>query len=556
MSAVTEISATDPAVRPDQNLEQLRIANYYLRVALDQVPEGVMILESGPLDGQGPKIMFSNAPAACLVGVEPGKGLRGHHLADMLTSEDDLADMLEAFARAAEQGASECELAAQSFYGAGPKMCRWRVRAVMNGMNRLLNFTVTFAEKKPEPAAASQAQAPARPAQDLDTQCDRLKTENLAALAKGMAHDINNLLVPVMARLSEALPHLPPDSPLAKDLTLAFAGLRRAKQYTAQVVKAAKAKPGRSEPTDISQVVRDSVQLSQSGSNVAVRVDIEDDLYWAVADPVKVMQVMQNLVMNGIQAMPNGGYMDVEARNMIIAPGQDVLSAGMYVELIVRDRGVGIAQENLNRLFNEVFSTKTDGNGIGLTTCKRFIEEHQGDIRVQSTVGVGTEFRVLLPGVPPLRKSDHASTSHHQHAPVPLRKGKGTVLIVDDELELRMIASAILLRCGYKVFECESGEDAVECYERMLREEAAPDVVLMDLTLRGGISGTEATAEILRIDPDAKVVVTSGSVNDEAEMAFLEQGFVGALPKPYEAGELSQAVYRYATMNHRAAVLV
>ena len=552
MSAVAEISATDPAVRPDHNLEQLRIANYYLRVALDQVPEGVLLLESGPLEGRGPKIMFSNAPSACLIGVEPGTGLRGHHLADLLTSEDDLAEALEAFQRAAEQGASECELPVQSSYGAGPRNCRWRVRAVMNGMNRLLNFTITLAEASPETATPP---AVARPAQDLDSQCERLKTENLAALAKGIAHDINNLLVPVMARLSEALPHLPPDSPLAKEMTLAFAGLRRAKQYTSQVVKAAKAVPGKSEPTDISQVVRDSVQLSQSGANVAVRVDMEEDLYWAVADPVKVMQVLQNLVMNGIQAMPNGGYLDVEARNTIIAPGQDVLPAGMYVELTVRDRGVGISPENLNRLFNEVFSTKADGNGIGLTTCKRFIQDHQGDIRVQSTVGVGTEFRVLLPGVPPLRKTQGADAQNHQHTPVPMRKGKGTVLIVDDELELRMIASAILLRCGYKVYECESGEDAAESYERMMREETAPDVVLMDLTLRGGMSGTEATAEILRIDPDAKVVVTSGSVNDEVEMVYLEQGFIGALPKPYEAGELSQAVYRYSTMNQRVAVL-
>jgi CheY-like chemotaxis protein len=353
-----------------------------------------------------------------------------------------------------------------------------------------------------------------------------------------------------MARLSEVLPHIPEESPLAKELGLAFGGLRRAKQYTSQVVKAAKAKPGRCEPTDISQVVRDSVQLSQSGANVAVNVSVEEGLCWAIADSVKVAQVLQNLVMNGIQAMPTGGHMDVEARNIIIAPGQDILASGMYVELTVRDRGTGISPENLNRLFNEVFSTKPDGNGIGLTTCKRFIEEHSGDIRVRSTVGVGTEFRVLLPGVPPLQKRAVSDTVSHM--PIPLRKGSGTVLIVDDEMDLRMIASNILMRCGYHVYECESGEDAVECYQKMHREGEAPDVVLMDLTLRGGMSGTEATMEILRLDPEAKIVVTSGSVSDEVETVFLDQGFIGTLPKPYEAGELSHAVYRYVTMRERA----
>jgi signal transduction histidine kinase/CheY-like chemotaxis protein len=544
MTATPEISAQDPEVRPDHNLEQLKVANYYLRVALDQVPEGVILLEAGPLEGRGPKIMFSNAPAACLAGVEPGRGLRGLHLADLVANESDLPEMLAAFQTATEQGAHECECALQSNYGGAAKPHRWRVRAVYNSMKRLLNFTLTLA-----PVEQSAPVVEAKP-EDLDTQSERLKTENLAALAKGIAHDINNLLVPVMARLSDVLPHIPQESPLAKELGLAFAGLRRAKQYTSQVVKAAKAKPGKCEPTDICQVVRDSVQLSQSGANVAVNVSVEEGLCWAIADSVKVAQVLQNLVMNGIQAMPNGGHMEVEARNIIISPGQDILAPGMYVELTVRDRGTGISPENLNRLFSEVFSTKPDGNGIGLTTCKRFIEEHNGDIRVRSTVGVGTEFRVLLPGVPPLKKSAASDTVNHM--PIPLRKGSGTVLIVDDEMDLRAIASNILLRCGYRVYECESGEDAIESYQKLSREGETPDVVLMDLTLRGGMSGTEATMEILRRDPEAKIVVTSGSVSDEVETVFLDQGFIGSLPKPYEAGELSHAVHRYVTMRERA----
>jgi len=276
----------------------------------------------------------------------------------------------------------------------------------------------------------------------------------------------------------------------------------------------------------------------------------DENLRQAVADPVKLSQVLQNLVMNGIQAMPHGGYMDVQALNLMIGPaGDGKLKPGKHVHIIVRDRGCGIAKENLDRLFRESFTTKPDGNGIGLTTCKRFIDEMSGDIRVTSTPNIGTEFSVYLPaaagsgGTRPLTPADSA--------PVPLKHGKGKVLIVDDEDDLRKVAHMILTRCGYEVVQCDNGQDAVRIYQSLFRTGTPPDVVLMDLTLRGGMNGTETAAEILHLDPDARVVCTSGSVTEEVQMIFLERGFVGVLPKPYEAGELTQMVHRVATMMKR-----
>jgi CheY-like chemotaxis protein len=281
---------------------------------------------------------------------------------------------------------------------------------------------------------------------------------------------------------------------------------------------------------------------------VCVRSD--ENLRQAVADPVKLSQVLQNLVMNGIQAMPHGGYMDVQALNHIVgAEGDGKLKPGKHVKIIVRDRGCGIAKENLDRLFRESFTTKPDGNGIGLTTCKRFIDEMGGDIRVTSTPNIGTEFSLFLPaaasadGTRPLVPADTA--------PVPLKHGKGTVLIVDDEDDLRKVAHMILARCGYEVVQCDNGQDAVRIYQSLFRTGTPPDVVLMDLTLRGGMNGTETASEILHLDPDARIVCTSGSVTEEVQMVFLERGFVGVLPKPYEAGELTQVVHRVATMMKR-----
>lgn len=539
--------APDSVPRPDHAVEQLKIANYYLRVALDQVPNALVILEARPLEGLGPRVIFSNTPAACLTGADPAKGLRGLQLNDLMASEAETQKLLAALGQAASEGSAECECDLRTSYGSGPKRCRWSIRAVANSMKKLLNFTITFGAV-PQQAASAPA-VPERKMEDLDTQTERLRTENLAALAKGIAHDVNNLLGPIAARLSEVIPTLPQDSPLAEQLTLAFAGVKRAKLFTSQIVRAARAKPGKREPSDLGAIIPDTVQLSQAGANVSVRTHVPEDLDWPVADPVRISQVIQNLVMNGIQAMPHGGYMDVEAKNVNIQPGKDlILKPGRYVEIIVRDRGTGIAPENLERLFHEMFTTKADGNGIGLTTCKRFVEENEGDIRVSSKLNVGTEFRVLLPSVPRPASAPVKARAASTSAPLPLQTGTGTVLVVDDEDELRRIAVAILKKCGYRVFDCDNGQEAVEIYRRLARNRSAPDCVLMDLTLRGGMSGAETTAEILRFDPNARVVVTSGSVSEDAQMAFLEQGFIDLLSKPYEAGELSMMVKKITTL--------
>lgn len=535
----------------EQGLEQLKVANYYLRVALDQVSDGVVIVESEASDAKcGPKVLFSNAAAAMLAGADPETGLRGLGLNDLVAGDRDAAILFQSLRQSIENGGChECECHLQSLRTQAPVACTWRVRAVFNSMRKLLNFTILIrpSERKepektePKPAATD----------DLDAQSVQLRKENLAALAQGIAHDVNNLLGPVTVRLSALIQQVQGQPELAQELQAVFAGLKRAKTFTSQVVTASKAVPRKHEPTDLAPLMRDTVEFAGAGSNVHLCVRHDDQLRLALADPVKLSQVLQNLVMNGIQAMPHGGYMDVEAHNhMIGAAGDGALKPGPHLRLIVRDRGCGIPKENLDRLFRESFTTKPDGNGIGLTTCKRFVDEMGGEIRVDSTPNVGTEFSVYLPA------AEGSATTQVQKpadtAPVPLKHGKGKVLIVDDEDDLRKVAQMILTRCGYEVVQCDNGQDAVKIYQSLFRSGTPPDVVLMDLTLRGGMNGTETAAEILHLDPDARIVCTSGSVTQEVQMIFLERGFVGVLPKPYEAGELTQTVHQVATMMRRS----
>ena len=552
----TMIASPVPSAAPDaalasleQALEQIKEANFYLRTSLDQVAEGVMIVETTATDPKiGPPIIYGNAQAVMMSRAKPETGLRGMGLAEMAASEVDAAKIMACLGKAiANAGAADCEASLQWLGGSGATLCHWRVRPVFTEMGKLLKFIVLV---KPLTEVTATAKAPA--ADDLDAQSVQLRKENLAALAQGITHDVNNLIGPAITRLSALLPQLDGNSALGQELQLIFAGLKRAKQFTSQVVNASKAKPKPKEPTDVAVVMRDSVEFAGAGSNVQVRVHVPEDLRLAIADPVKLSQVLQNLVFNGIQAMPCGGYMDVEARNMSIpASGDGRLRAGAHVEIIVRDRGCGIDPENLKKLFRESFTTKADGNGIGLTTCKRFIDEMGGDVRVSSTVNVGTEFHVILRAADESAAAKPAAPA--DNAPVPLKHGKGTVLIVDDEDDLRRVAQMILKRCGYECVECDNGQDAIKIYQSLYRTGTPPDVVLMDLTLRGGMNGTETASEILALDHDARIVCTSGSVTQEVQMVFLERGFVGVLPKPYEAGELTQTVHRVATAMRRSA---
>ncbi|SKA96191.1 Signal transduction histidine kinase [Prosthecobacter debontii] len=531
----------------EAGLHQMKTANYFLRVAVDQVPEAVMILEAETHEKSGPKVLFSNATAAALIGVEPEKGLRGMGIADLAAGDMDASVLLDALNRAVENGgAYECEAMIQNFYGQPPQRCRWRVRAVFNSLRKLLNFTLVVTPLQ----GNSRATMAALRSDDLDAQSEQLKQDNLAALAQGIAHDVNNLLGPVTMRLSDLLQQVQGQPALKEELQLIFGGLKRARQFTSQVVTACKAKTREKQPIDLGSIIHDTVKFAGAGSNAHLRVRLAPGLRWPIADAVKISQVLQNLILNGIQSMPQGGYMDVDAENADIGPGEDsILKPGMYVRVVVRDRGCGIPPENLERLFKETFTTKPDGNGIGLTTCKLFVHAHEGDIRVSSRLNIGTEFTIYLPAVPAKEAPGH---SEKDHAPVPLKKGQGRVLIVDDEDDLRKVAQIILMRCGYEVLECDNGQDAVKIYQSLARTGTPPDVVLMDLTLRGGMNGGETAEEILRYDPEARLVVTSGSVNEDVQMTFLEKGFVAVLPKPYEAGELTQVVHRVVTMMSRA----
>jgi CheY-like chemotaxis protein len=376
----------------------------------------------------------------------------------------------------------------------------------------------------------------------------RLRDENLAMAACGMAHDVNNILSIISMRLSEAALGIPANTHEKDLINEALVAVRRADSLTKGVLNLSKNIPMKREPCDVGQIIRDTVPLVSGGQPVNISIHTEPGLSAAMVDASRVGQVLQNLVINGIQAMKGGGRMEIIARNAAIAQGDPKLAPGRYVEVIVRDRGPGMPPELASRLFSESVTTKSNGNGVGLISCRRIIAEHGGDIRVSSLVGTGTEFSFFLPATnqAPARSREIASNA--------LIPGTGVILLVDDEKELLVATVAVLKRCGYRVYAVQSGEEAVQAYQRLERADVPVDAVLMDLTLSGGLSGAEAMKEIRLFDPRAKIIASSGGVVDQMLHELLDQGFADVLPKPYEAATVSQVVHRAMTRSFRGAM--
>lgn len=516
----------------ERDLARLKQGSHYLKTALDQVCEGVLILMPEQ-EGREPYVMHANMRAHLMACVDPSSGLRERGLDELAADAEGAAVLRAALKQAREGGGwAECECALRAGLGGAARRHHWRVRAVTNEHGVLMNYTICLRAVEAAPGGEVVEE-------DQDALAARLRTENLAALAQGIAHDVNNLLGPVMVQLSMTLQRAEAQAELKAELEVMFAALKRARQFTQQVVKTVRTRAEERAPLNLGRLVTEALPVYTAGGNVEVRVNAAKDLMWVNGNAAQMSQVLQNLVMNGMQAMPCGGIMFVEMGNTEREAGnEEGLAPGRYVEVRVRDRGTGMAPEVLERVFKESFTTKADGSGIGLTTCRKFVLEHGGHIEVKSRLNVGTEFRLLLPAVPPQAHLEDTPGCE----PIPLQPGEGRVLLVEDESSLRHVARCILTRCGYEVTEAETGEEALRIYKEESRNGRTPDVVMMDLTLPGGLTGGEAARAILAFDPAARLVVTSGSVTEDVQRAYLDEGFCGVLPKPYEAGALTMTV--------------
>jgi PAS domain S-box-containing protein len=350
------------------------------------------------------------------------------------------------------------------------------------------------------------------------------KQESLGQLAARIAHDFNNLLTVILGNLS-----------LTKILPLAL------------------------EP-----LVRESTRLILQDANVAYRLNWPDQLPQVNADAEQLHQLLYELLTNAMHATPIGGSIHVRGETLRLnAEGTVPLPEGDYVRLSVRDEGLGIPEQHLARIFEPFFSTKENARGLGLATCFLIARNHEGFMTVDSAPGFGTTFYLYLPALPVFAPAPVVSADPPWVAPAPprrvstidefsdpyapMRVAPGAadtrrILVMDDEQPICELAAELLSREGYAVETALDGAEAIRKYQDARIAGQPYDVVILDLTVRGGMGGRETAMKLAEIDPGVRAIVSSGYSQDLMMSRFREFGFCGVVSKPYSVSELTQEI--------------
>ncbi|MCX6830078.1 MAG: ATP-binding protein, partial [candidate division Zixibacteria bacterium] len=331
--------------------------------------------------------------------------------------------------------------------------------------------------------------------------------------------------------------NLEENNELCKRLTEAERASMRAQELTQQLLTFSKGGAPVRRTASINDIVKETAEFALRGSNVKCKFDLPDNLQPVEIDEGQISQVINNLIINADQAMPQGGAIEISAENMVIKQ-EDCLpvKCGNYIKITVSDQGIGIPEPYIRKIFDPFFTTKQKGSGLGLATTYSIIKRHEGHIEVESEVGVGTTFHVYLPAsgkkLSTQRKSEEAA--------IP---GSGKILIMDDDETIRLVAGMALSNLGYSIETACDGNKAIELYRQAMESGRPFDAVIIDLTIPGGMGGKETIAGLTQIDPEVKAIVSSGYSNDPIMAEYWKYGFKGFVPKPYKVQQLSKALH-------------
>ena len=364
------------------------------------------------------------------------------------------------------------------------------------------------------------------------------KLESIGILAGGIAHDFNNFLTGIIGNISLAKLKTDPKDEIYEILTESEKAAQSAKSLTQQLLTFSKGGVPIKEKTDIKELIKESAKFAIVGSNVNCECDFPEDLWEVVIDRSQMNQVINNIILNAVESIPQEGTITIEAENTELRKRVKIpLKKGKYVKITVTDTGIGIPDKNIPKIFDPFFTTKQHGSGLGLATVFSIINKHKGFIYVESEVGRGTSFYIYLPASLEYKRKEKQKEEKEK-----ISKSSGKVLIMDDKSFIRKSAERALNLYGFDVSGAEDGEEALSLYKKAMDEGKPYDVVILDLTIPGAMGGLKALKELRKIDSKVKAIVSSGYSEDPVMSEHEKFGFNAIIKKPYEYHELSDTV--------------
>ncbi len=362
------------------------------------------------------------------------------------------------------------------------------------------------------------------------------RLESIGVLAGGIAHDFNNYLTAIDGNIALVKIKMDPrNTTVLERLSDAENASKKARALTKQLLVFSKGGEPIKKTIQVEMLLLDSLKIALAGSNVKYRLEVEPGLWPIEADEGQIGQVINNIVINAKDAMPHGGAIDICVKNHGSTGDVSSCDKGGYISISIKDNGVGIPANIMDKIFDPYFTTKQDGRGLGLAIVHSIIMHHDGKMLVSSEQGKGTTFTILLP----VSYSDREIREERKEEEI---SGHGRILWMDDEEMIREVGGELLSYLGYQVEFAEDGKEAIEKYTASMNTAGQFDLVILDLTVPGGIGGEETIRRLLERDPNIDAIVCSGYSNDHLMSHYYDYGFKGVVPKPFSIEDLGSTL--------------